>query len=149
MITVDIEYKIKTADAENVLTHLNKCKDDFFPVLDKTVDITEYSKKIVENSVTFEAWVNKELIGLIAAYFNDKENHSGFITNVSVVSEYAGRGLASELLKNCIHYAIEKNFKEINLEVSHKNEQAIRLYKKHDFYQTSVKDDLIIMKKNL
>ena len=149
MITVDIEYKIKTADAENVLTHLNKCKDNFIPVLDKTVDITDYSKQIVENSVTFEAWANMELIGLIAAYFNDKENHTGFITNVSVVSEYGGRGLAAELLKNCIHYAIEKNFKEINLEVSHKNEQAIRLYKKHDFYQTSVKDDLIIMKKSL
>lgn len=149
MIPVNIVFKIKTAGAHNVLIHLNKCKDNFIPVLDKTVDITEYSKKIVENSVTFEAWINKELIGLIAAYFSDKENHSGFITNVSVVSKYAGKGLASELLKNCIHYAIEKNFKEINLEVSHKNEQAIRLYKKHDFYQTSIKDDLIIMKKSL
>lgn len=149
MIPVDIEFKIKTADAENVLIHLNKCKDNFIPVLDKTVDITEYSKKIVENSVTFEAWVNKDLTGLIAAYFNDMENHSGFITNVSVVSEYAGRGLASELLKNCIHYAIENNFKEINLEVSPENEQAIRLYKRHDFYQTAGKDDLIIMKKSL
>ena len=149
MHTLTVVYKTKTAGVKDILIHLNKCKGNFVPALDKTVDIPEYSKKIVQNSVTFEAWVNKDLTGLIAAYFNDKENHSGFITNVSVVNEYAGSGLASELLKNCINYAGEKNFKEINLEVSHKNEQAIGLYKKYDFHQTGVKDDLIIMKREL
>ena len=149
MIQVNIEFKIKTAGADDVLIHLNKCKDNFIPALDKTVDITKYSKKIVESSVTFEAWINKELIGLIATYFNDNENYSGFITNVSVVNECAGRGLASELLKNCIQYAEKRNFKEINLEVYHKNEQAIKLYKKYDFYQASSKEDLVIMKKIL
>ncbi len=144
-----IDYKIKTADAASVLVHLNKCKDNFMPALDKIVDIREYSKKIVENSITFEAWVNNNLAGLIAAYFNDKKNQSGFITNISIVNEYTGKGLALELLKNCIAYGKQKKFKEIHLEVFHENKHAIRLYQKNDFYQTAVKDDFVFMKKIL
>lgn len=149
MISINIDYKIKEADIQNISTHLNKCKDNFIPALDEKVNISEYSKKIVENSVTFEAWINNNLVGFIAAYFNDVNNYSGFITNVSVINEYAGKGLASQLLENCINYATEKKFREISLEVSVKNEPAIRLYRKYDFYEISYKNDLIIMKKNI
>lgn len=144
-----VEYKIKTAGAESVYLHLYECKDDFDPSLDVTVDIAEYSRKIVENSITFEAWAGNDLIGLIAAYFNEIKNHSGFITDVSVLKGYSGKGIASELLSTCINYAMENEFKEISLEVSLRNERAIRLYMKHDFYQTAVKGDLVIMKRNI
>jgi len=117
--------------------------------LDKTVDITTYSKKIAENCITFEAWINNDLAGLIAAYFNDPENTAGFITNVSILKAYAGRGVASELLKNCIGYGTENKFKEISLEVHDNNERAIRLYKKSGFYLSATNNNLLILKKIL
>jgi ribosomal protein S18 acetylase RimI-like enzyme len=149
MTLSNVVYKSGTADVQSILTHLNACKDNFIPALDKTVDIASYSKKIAENCITFEAWVSNKLAGLIAAYFNDPENTSGFITNVSVLKIYAGRGFASELLKNCIDYGVENKFKEISLEVENQNERAIRLYKKMGFYQSATKNNLLILKKIL
>jgi ribosomal protein S18 acetylase RimI-like enzyme len=134
---------------QSVLSHLNSCKDSFIPALDTLVNIQEYSGKLVENSVTFEAWVGNTLVGLVAAYFNDKKNESGFITNISVIKQYAGKGLATELLKKSIFYGKQKNFKDLSLEVFFENKAAIRLYKKNQFYQTGIKNDFIFMKKYL
>ena len=142
-------YKQNTATDSQVLTHLLKCDNDFVQTLSKKVDIPAYSTRIVQNSITFEAWENDELVGLVAAYFNDQVNKTGFITNVSTVKDQMGKGIASNLMKRCIEYAEENNFREIGLEVSAENENAIQLYKKFNFIQSAIKDDLIIMKLNL
>lgn len=149
MPLTNVVYETGTADVQSIQAHLNACKNNFIPALDKTVDIAAYSKKIAENCITFEAWINNKLAGLIAAYFNDTENASGFITNVSVLKNYTGRGLASELLKNCIDYGVENKFKEIGLEVDRQNEQAIWLYKKMGFYQSATKNNSLVLKKIL
>jgi ribosomal protein S18 acetylase RimI-like enzyme len=129
--------------------HLNKCKDNFIPALHETVDIAEYSKKIVENAVTFEAWIQDELVGLVAAYLNDRENRTGFISNVSVLKEYAGKGIASQLINNCIEFARENKFREILLEVNGNNLQAVKLYEKYHFTQQDSKAGLKIMSLHL
>jgi ribosomal protein S18 acetylase RimI-like enzyme len=144
-----IDYKIKTAVFNHVFAHLQNANESFIPKLSEKTDIAAYSKKIVENSFTFEAWINGELAGLIAAYFNDTKNYSGYITNVSTLKKYAGKGIASQLMKMCIDYAAEHKFSEISLEVFNKNNSAIQLYKKNDFYQTGSNGDLIIMKRDL
>ncbi len=149
MQTETITYTIKTADSNNVFTHLVKCDEDFMPKLSEKVDILAYAKKIVENSITFEAWINDELVGLIAAYFNDSKTHCGFITSVSTLKKYAGKGIASQLMKMCIGYAAEHRFSEISLEVFDKNTNAIQLYKKNSFIQTGIIGDLLIMKRDL
>jgi ribosomal protein S18 acetylase RimI-like enzyme len=146
MLTGTITYKIKTAGFDSVFTHLVKCNDNFIPRLSQKIDIPAYSKKIVQNSITFEAWKNDELVGLVAAYFNDKKTSCGFITNVSTVKEYSGKGVASQLMKMCISYAAENRFTQIALEVFHQNNGAIQLYKKYNFIQAGTKGDLIIMK---
>jgi len=142
-----IVYKQDTATAEQVVTHLLNGDDEFIKTLGKKVDITAYSMKIVLNSVTFEAWENVALVGLIAAYFNDPEKKSGFITNVSTVKGKTGKGIASRLLKQCIEYATENNFVEIKLEVSAENEHTIKLYRKFGFIQLEDKPGSIIMTK--
>ena len=142
-------YKQNTATDSQVLTHLLKCDNDFVQTLSKKVDIPAYSTRIVQNSITFEAWENDELVGLVAAYFNDQVNKTGFITNVSTVKDQMGKGIALNLMKRCIEYAEENNFRDIGLEVSAENENAIQLYKKFNFIQSAIKDDLIIMKLNL
>lgn len=106
-------------------------------------------KKIAQNSVTFEAWLNEELVGLIAAYINDEKKQTAFITNVSLIKEFGGRGIASQLLTNCIIFTKAQNFKEIVLEVNGKNLQALKLYEKFHFSEKATKGDLKIMHLNL
>jgi len=140
-----IIYKTGTAQEEDVLDHLQKCKNNFIPALDKTVDIPKYAKKIAESAVSFEAWDGQELIGLIAAYFNDVVTGLGFITNVSCLTGFTGIGIGSQLLKNCMAYGEANGFKKIMLEVNKINLQAIKLYERHGFNQCSIKGELIIM----
>jgi GNAT superfamily N-acetyltransferase len=141
-----IKYKTKTASEKEIYYHLKECNAHFCPRLDTRVDIAEYSKKIFEKSVTFEAWKSNILIGLVAAYFNDASNHSGYVSTVSLKKEYIGSGIASELMSICIGYARRYNFKEINLEVHKDNIKAIHLYHKFGFLDFSNKDNFILMK---
>lgn len=142
-----IKYKTKTATEEEIYSHLKECNDSFCSHLDERVNIEEYSKKLFDNSVTFEAWVDNILIGLAAAYFNDMENHSGYITNVSVIKDYIRLGIASELMNMCIRYAKQYKVKEIKLGVYKKdNSPAIHLYKEFGFMDYKNKDDFMLMK---
>lgn len=137
-------YKTKTASEKDIDLHLNKCNISFIPPLNARVNIADYAKKIFNNATTFEAWREKELIGLIAIYFN-KEMNMGFITNVSVMKEYMGASIASNLLKMCIEYTAKLNYSEIKLEVFKDNIPAINFYKKYNFTQIETKNDSLIM----
>jgi ribosomal protein S18 acetylase RimI-like enzyme len=143
---MEIEYKIKTASETAILMHLRECNNNFFPPLAERVTIEEYSRKIFEKSITFEAWKERLLIGLIAAYFNDETDRSVFITNVSVLENFMRLGIASDLLKRCIKYAIKNKFKEMKLEVNKENAPAISLYRKFDFTCFDENDEFLNMK---
>ena len=144
-----VKYKTKTAGEEEIFLHLKECNGYFIPPLEKKVNIREYSKKIFERSVTFEAWADRSLIGLIAAYLNDKENHTGFITNVSIVKDYKGKGIASALIKMCFQHSKNTGIDAICLEVSPENKAAISFYKKTGFTGVENKRDVIVMKLKL
>lgn len=142
---ININYKTKTALTEEIYSHLKECNENFIPPLEEKVNIMNYSKKIFENAITFEAWNEKILVGLIAAYLNDTENKSAFITNVSTIKSYMGKGIAKELMKMCINYSKNYNFKEINLEVSSKNADALNLYLKYGFVKNKEEDSITFM----
>lgn len=139
-----IIFKIKEASESDLLNHLIKCNDNFVPPLESRINISEYSEKIFTKAITFEAWNLKDLIGVIAVYFN-KETNIAFITNVSVVNEYMGHGIAGKLIEMCINYAEFNKFKEIKLEVNKDNFPAINIYKKHKFTQIQNENDSIFM----
>jgi ribosomal protein S18 acetylase RimI-like enzyme len=149
MMTKAITFETNTASLDAVITHLKKCSNNFVPDLAEKVDIETYAQKIKELAVTFEAWDAEELVGLIAAYCNDQANFSVFITNVSTVAAYTGKGIASQLLQNCLQYAVQKNFKEVQLRVSVHSKGAIHLYDKAGFQVIETVDDEILMKKEL
>jgi ribosomal-protein-alanine N-acetyltransferase len=130
---MDFQYRHNTSTTNDILVHLKKCDSQFIPVLSLVVDLNGYASKIYANADRFEAWQNNELIGLVAAYFNDTVNAAGFITNVSVDNSYSGYGIASKLLSMCIDHAKTFHFKCINLEVNKNNSKAIDLYKKFQF----------------
>ncbi len=143
-MTNKIIYQIKTVKEEDIRFHLNDCSDSFIPSLNSRVNIEEYANKIAERAVTFEAWTNGMLIGLIATYFNF-EAQFGYITSVSVSKKFMGAGIASELLKRCISYANTNMLKEIKLEVYKENIPAINFYKKYNFTQNEIKNDSMFM----
>ena len=129
----ELNFKIKTASCGILIDHLIKCANCFNPPLYTYVEIKEYGKKIFDNAVTFEGWDDNELIGMIAAYYNNWEITIGYITNVSVLKSYKGFGIASKLLKHTIDYGRESCFYQIELEVNINNIDAFKLYEKHGF----------------
>lgn len=139
-----IQYKVKEAAQTDVRNHLLKCSDSFVPPLATRINIEDYSSKIFDKAITFEAWDHKDLIGVIAAYFNS-ETLMAFITNVSVVKEYMGLGIAAKLLKMCIDHAEFNGYHEIKLEVNKDNFPAVNFYKKHKFTQVETKADSMYM----
>ena len=141
-----IAFTIKQASEEDIYQHLLECSDYFLPPLAETVDIKSYAKKIFENAITFEAWVEKDLIGMIAAYINDEQRRTAYITNVSVLNSFSGKHIASRLLKDCIQYTVDMKFIEIRLKVFSNNFRAIQLYQKLNFSNAEVKGEYLIMK---
>ncbi|HEV2613560.1 MAG TPA: GNAT family N-acetyltransferase [Gammaproteobacteria bacterium] len=121
------------ASVSQITTHLKLCDSTFVPPLSERITIDEYAHKIVNHAVRFEAWSDNELIGLLAAYCNDTVNRMAFITNVSVVPSWHGKGIASQLMVNLIEYVHTLGFDRIALDVDEKNRAAIKLYEKHGF----------------
>lgn len=144
LVTYKVEYKIKSADKNQIMHHLEECNNSFVPLLSERVDIAEYSAKIADKAVTFEAWEKNKLVGLVAAYIN-KDLLTVFITNVSVLKQYAGKGIAKQLMVHCIEYVGKNSFKNIQLEVSKNNTKAISLYKGLNFIEYGSRGETLLM----
>lgn len=141
-----LKYTEGMASEQEIYSHLMKCNENFIPPLEKKVNIHEYSNKIFQKAVTFEAWSADILVGLVAAYFNDPNGQSGYVTNISVIRLYMGKGIASILINRCIDYAKRNSFRSISLEVVKANHQAINLYRKFRFQEFKNKHRSTLMK---
>ena len=128
---------------------MKQCSADFIPPLDAKVNMQEYAAKLFENAVTFEAWDDNVLVGLIAAYFNDETHKTGYITSVSTTRAYRNKGIVSHLLKHCFNYARQFHFKRIDLNVSELSHRAVFVYKKAGFRVVEKSNDLLKMQYNL
>jgi len=127
------DYRINSTTEQDIYDHLIECNDYFSPKLSDKVDIQEYTHKIWKNTVRFEAILDSQLIGLVAAYANDPSKKCAFITNVSTLPVYFGKGIGKKLLSQCISYARKMEFRLIRLEVSVHSSAAISLYKTMGF----------------
>jgi len=141
----NLQYKIKSASCQTIINHLKECTDYFIPSLHTYVNIDEYGRKIFDESMTFESWDGCDLVGLLAAYFNDNKTKVGFITNISVLKEYQSIGVASRLMKAAIDYGKKNNFVKLKLEIRSDNKKASQLYKKFGFIVIEKKKNTIIM----
>jgi len=146
MTVKDVKIYIGKTSSGDIKKHLLRCSDTFIPPLASRVNIDEYSVKLSEKAVTFSAFDGEELVGLVAAYFRMTPEGEAFISNVSVTGEYAGTGLANELLDLCINYAREHHFSGIVLEVAEINGRAVRFYENHGFITLSKNGDQLRMK---
>src|SRR5262245_13884441 len=96
-----LEIKVNACTESDIYSHLTACDQGFNPPLSSRVDISEYSRKLRLNALTFEAWSEGTLVGLVAAYI-DARDKFGFITNTSVLAASSGRGIAARLLAACL-----------------------------------------------
>ena len=130
-------YRTNTATFEQVYEHLTACDEQFVPPLSQRLQISSYAEKLVSLSNTFEVWDGQQLVGLVAVYMNDADLKSSFITNVSVLRGYEGKGIASKLLSESIEQSKQNGFSQIVLEVDAENHPARSLYIKKGFITVS------------
>jgi ribosomal protein S18 acetylase RimI-like enzyme len=128
-----ISLTINRAGADQIARHLLRVDALYKPSLSSRIDIDAYSQKLHERTIRFEAWVAEELIGLVASYSNQSKKRAAFVTNVSVLSDFQGLGIASNLMRQCIEYSIHLGLSQIELEVDQRSLPAIKLYKKLGF----------------
>ena len=81
----------------DIQNHLKEVSPTFYPPLSERVNIDDYAQKIRKFGVTFEAWIDNCLIGLVACYVNDVDKEQVYITHVSVSKFLRGIGVAHTL----------------------------------------------------
>lgn len=140
-----VEYLTNKASEAEIAEHLSRCDGDFVPPLSGRVEIIDYAKKIASKATRFEAWSGGRLVGLVAAYCNDQESHSAYITSVSVLREWTGKGIAERLMNQCVEHARASGMQRISLEVAGGNAAAIKLYKKSGFVLGKAKAPFVSM----
>ena len=129
-------YRVNSASHEDIKRHLQAC--EFIPkITDYVEDIDLYIDKMTRFATRIECWDGDILTGLNAFYCNNFETKEAFITNVSVLPDYGGRGIATELISKSADYCNKKGFKKISLEVFSVNNKAIGFYKHLGFITVS------------
>ncbi len=140
-----IEFQQSTSSEEALVTHLRACDADFIPPLSSRVEISDYAKKIVGHANRFEAWSGRVLVGLVAAYCNDQDKLTAYITSVSLLKEWTGKGIGSRLMEQCIEYAKSLGIRQIDLEVATDNTSAIRFYETCGFVSDKLNMPFVTM----
>ena len=143
----ELRYDMDTADETAVMNHFACCGKEFIRMLDSRVGRAEYARKLALKSTRFEAWCGGSLVGLVAAYFGPEPAHLVHITNVSVSSQYSGKGIATILLGRCLDTAGEQGAGRITLEVAITNKRAASLYERFGFRETGRDGQFLLMER--
>lgn len=132
-MSASVEYLLNNATQAEIAEHLSRSDADFVPPLSGRVEINDYAQKIASKAIRFEAWSGGTLVGLVAAYCNDQDKRIAYITSVSVLKAWTGKGIAASLMNRCIEHAKAMGMKQVSLEAASDNTLAIRLYEKNGF----------------
>ena len=126
-------FRTNVATVDQLSDHLRRCDEGYVPPLSDRVAIDEYARKIAERATRFEAWSDGGLVGLVAAYLPNATGGPVFITDVSIVPEMRGEGVASALLGEAVAFARVHAVPKVRLEVDRRNAPAIGLYEASGF----------------
>lgn len=141
----EVKYQINTANYDTIFEHLTLCSSSFNPPLETYVDIKNYARKILNFATIFEAIHEGKLVGLAAAYFNNHESKTSFLTNLSLLENYQGKSIASKLMREVFFYGRENGFTRIDLKAKIANQHAVSFYKKLGFIETGFDQDCFAM----
>ena len=140
-----INFRVNCSSAADITAHLLRADAFFKPALSRRVDIHEYSKKLYDKAVRFEAWISRDLVGLVAIYCNQFNDGKAFVSSVSVWPESQGQGIATHLMRQCIDHLEIKGFYHLDLEVDQRSLSAISLYRKLGFTTLHRSGALLLM----
>jgi len=137
------------ASTEDIARHLRACDETFLARLEARSGIDSYARKLCDHAARSEIWSDKRLLALLAVYANRVETGTAFITNVSVVDDYSGKGLGSIVLKDALARVRSLGFVQVDLEVARTNEAAIGFYSRHEFVACYDVGDAVVMRRLL
>lgn len=143
---MQVDIRINKTTEVDIAEHLKRCDTTFVPSLSSRVDLAEYAHKLANRSTRIEAWLDDELVGLVAVYCSDGERPVAFVTSVSVVPECTRRGIGKLLLENAVSLSRSRGVQQIELEVSRKNVVAIGLYEECGFVVREADDSRDVLK---
>ncbi len=144
---MSICFKHNTASQSEILHHLQRVSSAFVQDLSQRVSLEEYSLKLFSLAEREEAWLENELIGLVAYYIN-RDTQKAFITNVSVDLKCQNRGVATKLIGKATDFSSEKSMKMISLEVAC-DENLLNFYTKLGFIVNRKNTNFIELNKYL
>jgi ribosomal protein S18 acetylase RimI-like enzyme len=133
------------ATADEIAAHLRACDHDFVPTLSSRVDLTAYACKLVSHAMRLETWSGKTLVALAVIYCNDRETHRAYLSSLSVLPEWRGRGLALQLLAAGFAAARAAGMETMALQVGRANIAAIALYRRAGFVPGDCEGDHLAM----
>lgn len=111
----------------------------------ENIDREEYKK----NGGNF--WIvldkNKDIIGTIG--LENMNNGVGLLKTMYVHKDYRGCKISQNLIHKLINFALENNYRKLQLGTYKKLERAVNFYKKNDFYLVKEDDDILIFEKLL
>lgn len=81
-------------------------------------------------SIYFNYLIGKKIVGFIGIRIQGINAH---ITNLSILTEYQGKGYGGQLMTYAVDYSIRRGCREMTLEVSKENLPAIALYERFGF----------------
>lgn len=131
----------------DITAHFLRADAYFEPPLSRRVDIHDYSNKLHDKAVRFEAWLSLDLVGLVAIYCNQFKDSKAFVSSVSVWPESQGQGIASHLMRQCINHLEIEGFYHLGLEVDKRNLSALTLYRRLGFITLQSSGALLFMEK--
>lgn len=140
-----VEYLSNKASEAEIAEHLLRCDADFVPPLSGRVEMQDYARKIANKATRFEAWSGGKLIGLVAAYCNDQVKRIAYITSVSLLKDWTGKGIGARLMAQCTEHAKVSGMQRISLEVAQDNAPAIKLYEKSGFSKSKANGPFVYM----
>lgn len=144
-MTDRIDFFMNKSNASEICGHLSACGESFVHELNRRISIEDYSEKIHKQTVRFEAWAGEELIGLLAAYCNDRDQYIAYITNVSVTEAWKNMAIARRLMCQFLPYARKLGMRCIRLDVEKDNKRAIALYRQFGFTTAGRMDSYVKM----
>ena len=120
-----------------------KMDNDFVPPLSARVNLNNYVTKLLESAEVLTCFDAEKIAGVLAFYHNDYVNKYGYITYLAIDEPYRGKGIATQLLDECISYCKKSGMYFINVETWETNKPVLRLYMSKGFDIVGMLDDRI------
>jgi ribosomal protein S18 acetylase RimI-like enzyme len=134
----------RNLSAIQILQYFNENKELFTYTFSR-IRPEDFADKISRHALHFCAFHGEELSGFAACYFNHPLKEFGYITNISVIRKFQGKGIAHLLMNEIIDYGKSNGFKKLRLEIRRKNLPGLRLYSDLGFEIVEKNDESCFM----